>query len=180
MVDWREDAKPPVHNPPPAVPRKRNQSNETKQEATPSERQGQESQSLVPVFRLKAPRPDICMGLSDDSLVMNLQPGRGRSAARSFLFELQDTASLISDSHITPVGVRFPFLVVEAKACATGGNIYQAQNQAAVGGSAALQILQNLWELKDAQDPDQTPLVSHITFSITTEGPIHELWLHFR
>ena len=37
-------------------------------------------------------------------------------AARSFLFDLQDTATLISDPHVTPLGLRFPFLIVEAKA----------------------------------------------------------------
>jgi hypothetical protein len=78
----------------------------------------------------------------------------------------------------------------------TGGNLYQAQNQAAVGGSTALQILRNLSELKSAQNLDWESqgssqasngpietlpdLISHMVFSVTTEGPIHELWLHFR
>ena len=120
----------------------------------------------------------------------------GRSTARSFLLDLQDTTSLVSDPHVTPLGLRFPFLIVEAKAGSTGGNLYQAQNQAAVGGSTALQILRNLSELKSAQNLDWESqgssqasigpietlpdLISHMVFSVTTEGPIHELWLHFR
>ena len=150
----------------------------------------------TPVFKLKTPRPDICVGLSDESLVNDLEPKKGRSAARSFLLDLQDTTSLVSDPHVTPLGLRFPFLIVEAKAGSTGGNLYQAQNQAAVGGSTALQILRNLSELKSAQNLDWESqgssqasngpietlpdLISHMVFSVTTEGPIHELWLHFR
>lgn len=135
------------------------------------------------MFNLKVPRPDICIGLSDDTLAKDLEPGRGRSAARRFLFDLQDTSVLISDPHVTPMGLRFPFLIVEAKAGATGGNLYQAQNQTAVGGSAALQILWNLWELQYAQSLERESLpgvMFQLAFSVTTEGPIHELWLHFR
>jgi hypothetical protein len=89
--------------------------------------------------------------------------------------------------------LRFPFLIVEAKACATGGNLYQAQNQAAVSGSAALQILKSVSDLQhttelDQEDqdnmevsnqPDQ-PRAPNLVFSITTEGPVHELWVHFQ
>lgn len=150
----------------------------------------------TPVSKLKTPRPDICVGLSDESLVNDLEPKKGRSAARSFLLDLQDTTSLVSDPHVTPLGLRFPFLIVEAKAGSTGGNLYQAQNQAAVGGSTALLILRNLSELKSAQSLDcksqgssqasirpieSLPnLISHMVFSVTTEGPIYELWLHFQ
>ncbi|PYH92039.1 hypothetical protein BO71DRAFT_411296 [Aspergillus ellipticus CBS 707.79] len=191
--DWCEELKPPVHNPPPTIPRKRreNQTNLATHEATfesssigVSTSPRYNSQSVAfPLFRLKTPRPDICIGLSDKSLEADLVPKKGRNAARSFLVDLQDTANLISDPHVTPVGLRFPFLIVEAKAGATGGNLYQAQNQAAVGGSAALQILQNLRDLRENQDLGQTRSVSdipHLVFSITTEGPIHEIWFHFR
>ena len=91
----------------------------------------------VPIFKLKDPRPDICIGLSDNSLIKEFEPGMRNSAARRFLFDLQDTATLISDPHVTPLGLRFPFLIVEAKAGATGRHLYQAQTQAAVGGSTA-------------------------------------------
>lgn len=130
--------------------------------------------------------------MSDENLANALVSKKGRSIARRFLVDLQETSSLISDPHVTPLGLRFPFLVVEAKAAATGGNLYQAQNQAAVGGSAALQILKNLSDLQDmdegqgttedstavAQDSPNAKL--RLAFSVTTEGPIHELWLHFQ
>lgn len=153
-------------------------------------------QQPIPIFKLKDPRPDICVGLSDDYLAKALEPSKGRSTARSFLYDLQDTSTLISDPHITPLGLRFRFLIVEAKAGATGGNLYQAQNQAAVAGSTAVQIFETLSDLHCAQTLDQeyagniegsnisvqhpTGVMLHLAFSITTEGPIHELWLHFR
>lgn len=148
------------------------------------------------MFRLKDPRPDICVGLSDDSLADSLEHTKGRDIAQSLLLDMQDTSTLISDPHVTPLGLRFPFLIVEAKAGATGGNLYQAQNQAAVGGSTALLILKSLSDLGDSQDLNRenqdcveasnescqaTPDIKlNLAFSITTEGPVHELWLHFR
>ncbi|CAG8894252.1 unnamed protein product [Penicillium egyptiacum] len=110
-----EDLKPPVHNPPPTVPRRRGQSNRPVPETNLVD--GSSVSSLpratdlssplptVPIFKLKAPRPDICTGLSDKSLVVDLEPRKGHSAARSFLFDLQDTGSLISDPHVTPMGL---------------------------------------------------------------------------
>lgn len=148
------------------------------------------------MFRLKDPRPDICVGLSDDSLTDSLEHAKGRDSAQSLLLDMQDTSTLISDPHVTPLGLRFPFLIVEAKAGATGGNLYQAQNQAAVGGAAALLILKSLSDLRDSQTPSREnqdcveasdrsgqatlDIKLNLVFSITTEGPVHELWLHFQ
>ncbi|PKY01711.1 hypothetical protein P168DRAFT_54762 [Aspergillus campestris IBT 28561] len=200
--DWRVDLKPPVHNPLPMIPRKRNQSQQTlprnrmTDNLHPSPHSLHRVESTIPIFKLKDPRPDICVGLSDDSLSGFLGTEGGRGAAQNFLFDLQDTSTLISDPHVTPLNLRFPFLIIELKSGATGGNLYQAQNQAAVGASTALQILKNLAELRDTQDLDDenregveesrestqamTSITSNMVFSITTEGPIHELWLHFR
>lgn len=169
--DWHEDVKPPVNNPRPTtiIPQKQDQP--------------------MPVFQLKDPCPNICIGLSDETLAGDLGPHMGDSA-RSFLPDLQDTSTLISDPNILPSGLRFPFLMVEAKSSATGGNLYQAQNQAAVSGSSALQIFRNLSDLQDIQDSyrrngpagyDDSGLTDlNLAFSITTEGPTHELWLHLR
>ena len=200
--DWRVDLKPPVHNPLPMIPQKRNQSQQTLPRNRVTDTLHSSSHSLhgveatIPIFKLKDPRPDICVGLSDDSLSSSLDPKEGCGAAQNFLFDLQDTSTLISDPHIDPSNLRFPYLIVEGKSGATCGNLYQAQNQAAVGGSTALQILKNLVELRDAQALDDenqegfeesrksteamTSITSNMVFSVTTEGPIHELWLHFR
>ncbi|KAL3468676.1 hypothetical protein BJX99DRAFT_269687 [Aspergillus californicus] len=196
--DWREDLKPPIYNPQPTIPRKRSQPHEALQNASTHPSQVFESGFLppaIPVFKLKDPCPDICVGLSDESIIIALEPKKGRNVAKRFLLDLQDTFRLISDPHVTPLGLRFPFLIVEAKAGATGGNLYQAQNQAAVSGSTALQILKNMSDLqcvpdldqgsqeniKDGNQPEQSSEFNlKLAFSVVTEGPIHELWLHFR
>ncbi|QQK44556.1 Ribosome-interacting GTPase 1 domain protein [Penicillium digitatum] len=123
--DWCEDLKPPVHNPQPTIPRKRSQSHRLVHERSasdshPSHTAGPAPLSpATPVFNLETPRPDRSVGLSDESLVNNLEPKMGRSTARSFLLDLQDTTSLVSDPHVTPLGLRFPFLIVEVKAGST-------------------------------------------------------------
>ncbi|RAL07784.1 uncharacterized protein BO97DRAFT_473382 [Aspergillus homomorphus CBS 101889] len=192
--DWNEDVKPPVNNPLPMIPHKRNQPGqllpETLREGTPDP-----AVPAIPLFKLKNPRPDICIGLSDDSLARALED---LGVPQFFLQDLQLASTLISDPHTTPLELRFPFLIVEAKSGATGGNLYQAQNQAAVSGASALQILQSLADLQAAQRLDEgsrnsnpnptesapglprAPPPPNIVFSITMEGPIHELWLHFQ
>ncbi|KAE8153155.1 hypothetical protein BDV25DRAFT_169490 [Aspergillus avenaceus] len=187
--DWRTDLKPPVHNPRPTIPRKRgqlHQLNTATDSLYPFPDPSYAIEPTIPVFRLKDPRPDICVGLSDNSLADSLEHTKGRDIAQSLLLNMQDTSTLISNPHVTPLGLRFPFLIVEAKAGATGGNLYQAQNQAAVGGSTALLILKSLSDLRDSQDSVEAsnksdPAIKlNLAFSVTTEGPVHELWLHFR
>ncbi|KAK4985218.1 hypothetical protein LTR50_006112 [Elasticomyces elasticus] len=215
--NWMNDLTPPVHNPPPAIPRKRNRQRDSIEPSNrntsgaavryPSPRaSAQTTQSdplrfpaerveaamvSTPIFKLKAPRPDMCVDLSDECLVEAIEPLKGRNAAKTLLADLQDNATLISNPLMTSLGLRFLFLIVEAKSGATGGNLYQAQNQAAVCGTAALRILQNLAELcvdtATASPPDRAhhaaeaalPLEHPLTFSLATEGPVHELWAHF-
>jgi hypothetical protein len=74
----------------------------------------------------------------------------------------------------------YPFAVVEGKAYSTGGQIFGAQNQAAVSGACALKIQLCLDDLVEKRalpaSPDEQP---PLFFSICTEGPIHELWAHW-
>ena len=100
--------------------------------------------------------------------------------------DLQDTGELISDPGVTPLSLRFPFLLVEAKSGATGGKLYQAQNQAAVGGASAVNIQKALFGAADAPPLEirgpqlagsLTPM--SLCFSVTTEGPVCEMWAHF-
>ncbi|KKK14368.1 hypothetical protein AOCH_006437 [Aspergillus ochraceoroseus] len=189
---WRADLKPPVHNPRPTVPRKRSQLHRRllqENAATDSLPPSPDSPPALPVFRLKDPRPDICVGLSDDTLAEALEPARGRDIAQSLLLDMQDISTLISDPHVTPLGLRFPFLIVEAKAGATGGNLYQAQNQAAVGLSDLRDLNGEPPDGAEASDgsgqkaaatSSKSNIVLNLAFSVTTEGPIHEFWLHFR
>lgn len=63
--------------------------------------------------------------------------------------------------HGTPLWLRFPFFMIEAKSAAPGGNLYQAQNQAAVSGSVALRILEpSLIRLVTGPSRRETQMVS--------------------
>ena len=91
----------------------------------------------------------------------------------------------------------FPFLIVEGKSYSTGRQIFEAENQAAVAVTCAHKILLDLDELAldGSVDSAGGPLTSdgsrldesvdkagrphtssRVLFSITTQGPIHELW----
>ena len=136
-------------------------------------------QLLTAPFSLKDPRPVISVGLSDQALAHALRSVHG-DGAKFFLNDLQETGSLISDPGVTPLGLRFPFLLIEAKSGATGGNLYQAQNQAAVGSASAINILKKVFPASETLSLNAVgPGATLLTFSITTEGPICELWAHF-
>ena len=70
--------------------------------------------------------------------------------------------------------MRFLFVIIEAKGLTTDGNLIGAQNQAAGAGACAIGLLTSL----AAQDPDAN--APRIIFSCTTEGAIHELWVHYQ
>ncbi|PKY05492.1 hypothetical protein P168DRAFT_232923 [Aspergillus campestris IBT 28561] len=136
-------------------------------------------------FTLKNPRPDISVGISGQGLATTLQSRQVRNG-KYLLNDLQETGELISDPGLTPLNLRFPFFLVEAKSGATGGNLYQAQNQAAVSGASAIEVLKALYQKSEGRRPSNTasPAVGGtmcqlLTFSATTEGPICELWAHF-
>ncbi|TKA61203.1 hypothetical protein B0A49_13293 [Cryomyces minteri] len=142
-----------------------------------------------PMFSLKDPRPDIFVGLDHESMNHVIQSAKKVLGSQYLLSDWQDNGTLISDPGVTPLSLRFPFLIVEAKSGATGGNLYQAQNQAAVSGACALKILRDLAHLHDPE-PDSGPestekqqqhqhQLPQIVFSVTNEGSIHELWAHF-
>jgi hypothetical protein len=88
----------------------------------------------------------------------------------------------------------FPFAVVEGKAYSTGKRVFEAENQAAVAGACGLKIQLCLDELVKRAAPTpsqgQPPTSSDVPpapskdqpalfFSICTQGPIHELWVHW-
>ncbi len=79
-----------------------------------------------------------------------------------------------------PSDLVFPFSVVEGKAYSTAGKqVFEAQNQAAVSGACAVKMqkrLDELVELSTGETPNNEP---QLFFSVCTEGPYHELWVHF-
>jgi hypothetical protein len=73
--------------------------------------------------------------------------------------------------------IAFPFAVVEAQAYPTGQQILEAENQAAVSMACALKMVDRLDEL--ANQVTDTVAQPQDLFSITTQGPLHELWAHW-
>lgn len=135
---------------------------------------------MQPPFVLKTPRPDITWGLSSSSLETPL-------AATNALSALQESDQLITDPHSTQSGLRFPFLIVESKSGATGANLYQAQNQAAVSCAGALIIQHELGSIVEEVATAAVPALlsnamkppGYCVFSVVNEGPVFELWIHF-
>ena len=128
------------------------------------------SASLSPV---KTPRLDLTIGFRHQTFIDALTfRGISRDKAYSFLNYLQQENILYSD---VTIKIRFPFIVIEGKAYATGKQIFEAQNQAAVSGSCIVNLQHTLADLtsriRGSSCNDDVPLA----FSITTEGPYHEL-----
>jgi hypothetical protein len=69
--------------------------------------------------------------------------------------------------------MRFPFLIVDTKGLSFSGSLVSAQNQAAISGACMLRILKNLDETTDLHSTGPP-----LCFSIVTEGPTRELWIH--
>lgn len=77
----------------------------------------------------------------------------------------------------------FPFLIAETKGLSTG--LIDAQNQAASSGASALNIHTRLHDFITSEIPAHpiNSLPCHpqlFVFTITTEGPVHELWVNYR
>ncbi|KAF2135331.1 uncharacterized protein K452DRAFT_260828, partial [Aplosporella prunicola CBS 121167] len=132
---------------PPPPPR----SSKSSQTSRSSKSKSQTSGSLhtaVSAGGLRTPKPDLYIGFSDDALT-------SPSVPRMFLTDIQQEGVLISDASPMMVGCRFPFLIIEAKSAATGGNPFQAENQAAVGGACAVRLLQKIQEVTLSSGSDQ-------------------------
>lgn len=114
---------------------------------------------------LTTPKADITIGISREAF---------SPTHAGVLDYWQAGKAVLSDLHATQGDMRFPFLIIEAKGLATNGNLIGAQNQAAGGGACAMRLLESL----ATQDPGTG--APRIVFSITTEGAMHELWVHYR
>jgi hypothetical protein len=78
------------------------------------------------------------------------------------------------------MGLRFPFLIAETKGLSLNGGLVAAQNQAAIGAACMLKILDNLEDQAALPMAPISTAATRLCFSITTEGPVHELWVHFK
>lgn len=141
----------------------------------------------IPQWVVKTPRPDISIGPTEDAVLNALQsPGLTKDIAQEFLATLAEPNARNGGQPLLHFGsttseerIRFPFMVFEGKSYATGKTIYEAQNQAAVSGACALEILHRLDDLVQKTKPGSRSKENHIVFSICTQGPIHELWAHY-
>jgi hypothetical protein len=122
-------------------------------------------------FYISTPKPDIVVGLEDRAF----EPKHRVRLAKN-----QSLGSLLSDPHTATMGLRFPFLIAETKGLSLNGGLVAAQNQAAIGAACMLQILIDLENQVILPTRPTSPAAPRLCFSITTEGPVHELWVHFR
>ena len=70
-------------------------------------------------------------------------------------------------------------MVVEGKAYATGKPVFEAQNQAAVSGSCMTKLQHELADLTKSASRGSYDSKAPLAFSICTEGPHIELWVHY-
>lgn len=133
------------------------------------------------ISSVKTPRPDITAGLRHDAVVdaMMKQGLANELDAGDFLQYLQVQRILCSDPAQQVLPIRFPFLVIEGKSYSTGRPIFEAQNQAAVSGSCMTNLQHMLAELTESASPGCMEYEKPLAFSICTEGPIIELWVHY-
>ncbi|ERF69136.1 hypothetical protein EPUS_01092 [Endocarpon pusillum Z07020] len=137
-------------------------------------------QSEPKVLAVKTARPDITVGLLHETVLEALAArGLGSLRATLFLKNLQMQQVLYSNPTQHDLPIRFPTMVIEGKSYATGKPIFDAQNHAAVSGSCMIKLQQDLAYLagctsSESSSPQKAPLA----FSICTEGPHMELWVH--
>ncbi|KIW10282.1 hypothetical protein PV08_11244 [Exophiala spinifera] len=151
-----------------------------------------------PIFRvdegtpaIKTPCPDITVGIGEETFLETLSsPGLGlsKTQARNFVRRLETEYDSVGPDGerlgLTILGsgrVFFPIVTVEAKAYLTGKQVSEAQNEAAVSGASALNFQLRLTEMakSSAAEFDDKQYKCPLFFSICTEGPYHELWVHY-
>ena len=167
---------------------------------TPSSAQ---RKSISPV---KLPYPDVTIGIDLSALLSAVSSGGFTHTWTAAFFSklqtdlVQNNLEGPPEPILTPVpalralDLAFPFAVIEGKAYSTGKQIFEAENQAAVSAACALKIQIDLESLvsytkatdvyasgsivETALEPEGCP-TPPLFFSITTQGPIHELWVHW-
>ena len=147
------------------------------------------SQSIMPppaalskskVDAIKTPRPDFTIGLRHSTMSNALiKRGLSKFKADDFLKGIQRERKLCSDPTQNFLNVRFPILVIEGKAYATGKTAFEAQNQAVVTGSCMVNLQHQLTDLFESVFSNLKGEKTPLAFSICTEGPQIEFWVHY-
>ncbi|KIW75172.1 hypothetical protein Z517_11944 [Fonsecaea pedrosoi CBS 271.37] len=175
---------------------------------TPPANNSQESNAMPPPappvlekegdrYPIKNPRPDLSIGTDLTAFISALSAQKlNRAKATAFIHWLQnEMVQRVPKGPLEPMlllvpapralDLAFPFAVVEGKAYSTGKQIFEAENQAAVSGACALKIqldldsLVNSGTMRSGALPKSSNAHPPLFFSITTQGPIHELWYHW-
>ena len=133
-----------------------------------------------PAIPVKSPRPDITAGLCHSTIVDALVAlGLDKVEASEILETLQEQQLLCSDPVQQALNIRFSHMVVEGKSYSTGRPVFEAQNQAAVAGSCMTNLQHMLTDLTERASPGSHHSKAPLAFSICTEGPHMELWVHY-
>jgi hypothetical protein len=133
-----------------------------------------------PAIPVRTPRPDITAGLRHSTVVDALVArGLGKIKASGILETLQEQQVLCSDPVQQALPIRFSHLVVEGKSYSTGRPVFEAQNQAAISGSCMTNLQHMLTDLTERASPGSYHSKAPLAFSICTEGPHMELWVHY-
>ena len=178
---WDPNAIPPVNNEAYDIsdhPHKRHQGERF--DTSPSPMPAPAATSKAEEETIKTPRPDFTIGLRHPSIVDALmERGLSNFKADDFLKFLQSEQKLCLDPTQNFLDVRFPVLVIEGKAYATGKTIFEAQNQAAVSGGCMVNLQQQLTDVSHKVFSRFKERKTPLAFSICTEGPQIELWVHY-
>lgn len=142
-------------------------------------------------YPIKTPRPDLSIGTDLTALISFLSSQNlNKTKAAAFIDWLQNELvqhepggplepMLILVPAPRALDLTFPFAVVEGKAYSTGKQIFEAENQAGVSGACALKIQLDLDSLVNSGTTTPSNTQPPLFFTITTQGPIHELWYHW-
>jgi hypothetical protein len=110
---------------------------------------------------------------------MALLSGVRNVDAKNILKDLHLEEGLGFENSGTAPRTCFPSLVVEGKSYATGRSMYQAENQAAQSGTSMLIMQSRLARLSESHSPGTLPPKEPLAFSVTQEGPVLLLWVHY-
>ena len=122
----------------------------------------------VAIQTICEPKPDVAYGYTLQAFTPSQRITQRSTVNRA---NLSKFSRLAKDLY-------WPFLVVQFKAPAVGGNIYVAENQCAGGGSASLLASQTLHSIA-SQANDSADLTDSVAYSAAIDGAAANLQVHW-
>ena len=96
-----------------------------------------------------------------------------------FLEALEYTEVLRINPLKTYISMCFPPMVVEVKSYLNGKSVYEGQNQAAVSGAYMTDLQHKFAKFTGSTGHGSRQSKEPLAFSICTEGPVLQLWVHY-